>query len=127
LKDCVTCKDDAFTQLLVLVELANNAVDRIYRSIAASTPGADRLIPILRPFEPLGWARFVNFDTGNNTFLTGPECCHASQVVADTGSWERKVAHALEGIGEVVSYVKNQVWASVYSKAKLLDSVRLTQ
>jgi type III restriction enzyme len=50
----------------------------------------------------------VDFDTVKNTFVTDPECCHVSHVVADTGSWEQKVAHALERMGEVVSYVKNQ-------------------
>lgn len=108
LRDCVTCKDDAFPQLLLLVELAGDAVDRIYRSIVASTPGAERLVPIPRPFDAVGTTRHVDFDTVKNTFLTDPESCHVSHVVADTGSWEQKVAHALEGMGEVVSYVKNQ-------------------
>ena len=30
-----------------------------------------------------------------------------SHVVADTTSWEQKVAKALEGMAEVVAYVKN--------------------
>jgi type III restriction enzyme len=108
LRECVVCKDDAFRQLLLLVELAHDAADRIYRSIVASTPGAERLIPILRPFDPVGTTRFVDFDTVKNTYVTDPESCHVSHVVADTGSWEQKVASALERMGEVVSYVKNQ-------------------
>jgi type III restriction enzyme len=108
LNECVTCKDDAFPQLLLLVELAGDAVDRIYRSIVASTPGAERLVPILRPFDTVGSTRHVDFDTIKNTYVTDPESCHISHVVADTGSWEQKVAHALERMGEVVSYVKNQ-------------------
>ncbi|MEX2662748.1 MAG: hypothetical protein WD227_12530, partial [Vicinamibacterales bacterium] len=108
LRECVTCKDDAFVQLLLLAELAGDGVDRIYRSIVASTPGAERLVPILRPFDTTGSTRYVDFDTVKPTFLTDPDCCHVSHVVADTGSWEQKVAHALEGMGEVVSYVKNQ-------------------
>lgn len=108
LRECVVCKDDAFPQLLLLVELAHDAADRIYRSIVASTPGAERLIPILRPYESQGTTRHVDFDTVKNTYVTDPESSHVSHVVADTGSWEQKVASALERMGEVVSYVKNQ-------------------
>lgn len=108
LHECVECKDDAFPQLLLLLGLANDGVDRIYRSIVASTPGVERLVPILRPYDPLGTTRFVDFDTVKNTFVTDADSCHVSHVVADTGSWEQKVAHALERMGEVVSYVKNQ-------------------
>jgi type III restriction enzyme len=108
LRECVVCKDDAFPQLLLLVELAGDAVDRIYRSIVASTPGAERLVPILRPFDATGTTKYVDFDTVKNTFVTDAESCHVSHVVADTGSWEQKVAYALEALGEVVSYVKNQ-------------------
>jgi type III restriction enzyme len=34
--------------------------------------------------------------------------CHVSYVVADTGSWEQKMAQALEEMDEVRRYVKNQ-------------------
>ena len=90
------------------MELAHDAVDRIYRSIVASTPGAERLIPILRPYEAVGTTKYVDFDTVKNTYVADPESCHVSHVVADTGSWEQKVASALERMGEVVSFVKNQ-------------------
>jgi type III restriction enzyme len=108
LRECLICKDDTFPQLLLLVELAHDAAGHIYRSIVASTPGTERLVPIPRSIEVLGSTRHVNFDTIKNTFVTDPESCHVSHVVADTGSWEQKVAFALEGMGEVVSYVKNQ-------------------
>ncbi len=108
LRECVVCKDDAFPQLLLLADLAYDAVDRMYRSIVASTPGAERLIPILRPDEAVGTTRHVDFETVKHTYLADPESCHVSHVVADTGSWEQQVAFALEHMGEVVSYVKNQ-------------------
>lgn len=37
-----------------------------------------------------------------------PEKCHISRVVADTGSWEQKMAQVLEGMPEVLRDVKNQ-------------------
>lgn len=36
-----------------------------------------------------------------------PDKCHVSHVVADTDSWEQKMAQALEDMGEVMRYVKN--------------------
>ncbi len=108
LAECLTCKDETFPQLLLLVELAHDAADRIYRSIVASVEGAASLKPILRPFDVVGSTRWVDFDTAKPVFETAPDKCHVSHVVADTGSWEQKLAQTLESMPEVVRYVKNQ-------------------
>lgn len=105
-EECVDCKDDAFPQLLYFAENAHNAADRIYRSIAAAAEGTPRLKPILAPYE---WERttdHVDFDTTRPVYATR-EKCPVSHIVCDTGSWEQKVAQALEDTDEVVSYVKN--------------------
>jgi type III restriction enzyme len=105
-EQCVDCKDDAFPQLLYFAENAHNAADRIYRSIAAAAVGSPKLKPILAPYE---WERttdHVDFDTTRPTYATR-EKCHVSHIVCDTGSWEQKVAQALEDMGEVRAYVKN--------------------
>ena len=102
----VDCKDDAFPQLLYFTENAHNAADRIYRSIAAAAEGTARLRPILAPYE---WERttdYVDFDTTRPVYATR-EKCPVSHIVCDTGSWEQKVAQALEEMDEVVAYVKN--------------------
>jgi type III restriction enzyme len=65
------------------------------------------LEPVLRPYDPVGSTRYVDFDTTRPTFLTDPGKCHISHVVADTESWEQKMAQTLEDMGEVVAYVKN--------------------
>jgi type III restriction enzyme len=49
----------------------------------------------------------VDFDTIRSVYPTRPDKCHVSHVVADTGSWEQKMAQALEEMDEVVRYVKN--------------------
>jgi len=49
----------------------------------------------------------VDFDTTRPVYATRPDKCHISHVVADTGSWEQKLAQALEELPEVVRYVKN--------------------
>ncbi len=107
LAECLTCKDNTFPQLLLLVEFAHDAADRIYRAIAAGEPGAPRLKPILRAYDVEGSSRYVDFDTTKTVFATSPEKCHVSHVVQDS-SWESKLAEVLESMPDVESYVKNQ-------------------
>jgi len=103
----VTCKDNAFPQMLLLAELAHKAAEHIYLSITAARSEQRLLRPILRPYDATGSTRFVDFDTTRPTYLTDPAKCHVSHVVADTGDWEQKVAQSLEEMDEVVCYVKN--------------------
>lgn len=106
-QECLVCKDNTFPQMLLMAELAHDAADRIYRAIVASMPDLKTLLPILRPYDPLGSTRYVDFDTTRPTWKTNARKCHVSHVVADTGTWEQKMAQALEEMDEVVCYVKN--------------------
>jgi type III restriction enzyme len=108
LAECVQCKDNTFPQLLLLLQFAHDAADRIYKAIVESTPGTKALKPILRPYDTVGSTRHVDFDTRRPTFVTRPDKCHVSHVVADTDSWEQKLAQTLEDMDEVFAYVKNQ-------------------
>lgn len=105
---CVHCKDGAFKQLMLFREVAHNASDKIYRAIARSYEGEERVLPILRPYEYVGMTRFVDFDTTKPTYTTRADKCHISHVAADTDSWEQKMAKVLEDMPEVECYVKNQ-------------------
>jgi len=107
LRECVVLKDDTFPQMLLFVELAHDAADRIYGAIVASHDGPKYLKPILRPYEYIGSTRYVDFDTTRPVYPTDPGRCHVSHVVADTESWEQKMARALEEMDEAVCYVKN--------------------
>jgi type III restriction enzyme len=107
LRECVTLKDNTFPQLLLLVEFAHDAADRIYNAIVASQEGPKYLRPILRPYDYIGSTRYVDFDTTRPVYPTNPNKCHISHVVADTESWEQKMAQVLEEMNEVVCYVKN--------------------
>ncbi len=107
MNECVTYKDGAFPQLMMLVEPAHEAADKIYRAIVGSSAGESRLRPILRPYDTIGTTRYVDFDTTRPVYVTDPEKCHISHVVADTESWEQKMAQVLEDMDEVVRYVKN--------------------
>jgi type III restriction enzyme len=107
LDECVVFKDNVFPQLLLLIEFAHNAADRIYRAIVAAESGDKTLKPILYPYDPTGSTRYVDFDTARPTYKTHPDKCHISHVVADTNSWEQKMAEALEDMEEVSAYTKN--------------------
>lgn len=107
IEKCVTCKDNAFKQLLLLHELSHDAADRIHRAIAQASEVQPILQPILRPYDTVGTTRYVDFDTTRPVMTTRPDKCHISHVVADTTSWEQKMAQVLEGMPEVVRYVKN--------------------
>jgi type III restriction enzyme len=107
LDNCVTLKDNTFPQLLLLVEFAHDAADKIYGSIVAATAGTPALKPILRAYDSVGSTRYVDFDTTRNVYPTRDDKCHISHVVADTDSWEQKMAQTLEDMDEVMRYVKN--------------------
>ncbi|MEK6681287.1 MAG: DEAD/DEAH box helicase family protein [Nitrospirota bacterium] len=105
IEQCVVCKDNTFPQLLLLIEFAHNAAGRIYRSIVQSAQGDKSLKPVLKNYDTLGSTKYVDFDTVRNVYPT--KLSHISHVVADTESWEQKLAQSLEDMEEVVSYVKN--------------------
>lgn len=109
LSECVRCKDNAFPQLLLLIEFAHDAADRIYNAIVSSEEGMKTLKPILKPYDTIGSTRYVDFDTTRPVYATDPARCHISHVVADTGSWEQKMAQTLEDeeMKEIDCYVKN--------------------
>jgi type III restriction enzyme len=107
-RECLTLKDDTFPQLLLWVEFATRAAEKIYHSIVAATPGEKQLKPILYPYDTEGTTRFVDFDTARAVYSTRNDKCHISHVVADTQSWEQKLAQTLEETDGVDCYFKNQ-------------------
>ena len=54
LANCVVCRDNTFPQLLLLIENADLAADRIYKAVVASAPGEKRLLPIPKPYDAIG-------------------------------------------------------------------------
>ena len=110
LSECVVLKDNTFPQLLLLIEFAHDAADRIYQAIISSDDGVKALKPRLRPYDTIGSTRYTDFDTTRPVYATNPGFCHISHVAADTESWEQKMAQALEELGEeglVICYAKN--------------------
>ena len=105
LTECLDLKDETFPQLLLLIELAHDAADRIYQAIVAADSGASTLKPILQPYNTVGDTHGLNFNTSRATYPTNFKS-HISHVVLDSG-WEGQMAQALEYMDEVHSYVKN--------------------
>jgi type III restriction enzyme len=106
-RECLALKDDTFPQMLLWIEFASEAANRIYRSIVDATAGEKVLKPILYPYDTEGSTRFVDFDTSRAVYATREDRCHISHVVADTDSWEQKMAQTLESMDQVASYFKN--------------------
>lgn len=106
--ECLVLKDHTFPQMLLIIEFSHDSADRIYKSIVGASEGKPILKPILRPYDTLGSTRYVDFDTTRAVYATHPDKCHVSHVVADTESWEQKMAQTLEDdMDEVVRFVKN--------------------
>lgn len=108
LQEYVICQDNAFPQLLLLVELAHTAADRIYQGIVNGDGQPDRpprLMPILQPYNTLGDTDGVSYHSTKSTYRTSAKS-PMSHVVLDSG-WEGTVAKALEQMDEVKAYVKN--------------------
>lgn len=106
-ESCLELKDRVFPQMLLFSALANRAVERIHRSVRPGESGEDAVLPILAPYDPVGSAAHVDFPTVRPTWPTSPEKSPVSHVVADTGTWEQKVAESLEDMPEVRAYYKN--------------------
>ena len=62
LGECVACKDSTFPQLLLLVENAHRAAEKIHRAIAAASPGERRVRAVLQPYDITGTTAGVTFD-----------------------------------------------------------------
>ena len=108
MQECLEMKDETFPQWLLMVEFCQAAADRIYQSIVASTIGQKSLIAVPQPYDSTGSTRDVEFDTTRRVYSTQADRCHLNYVVADTDSWEQRLAHTLENLDEVEAYVKNQ-------------------
>jgi type III restriction enzyme len=107
-ENCLVLKDSTFPQMLLLTRIGRSASEKIYRSILSSVEGQTKVKPILRSFEVVGSTDYVDFDTTKNVYITDEDKSPISHVVADTESWEQKMASVLEEMPEVFSYVKNQ-------------------
>ena len=107
MKNYLHCKDNAYPQMLMMDEPKVHAAHKIFVAIDMKDGEAGGILPILSPYDPVGSTCHVDFETVRPVYPTDPKKCHISHVVADTETWEQKTAQVLEGMDEVVHYVKN--------------------
>ena len=62
-------------------------------------------MPILRPYDPIGSTRYVDFTTTKAVYET--ERSQLNYLVLDS-RWEAKTGQVLDEMDEVVAYAKNQ-------------------
>jgi type III restriction enzyme len=74
---------------------------------AETRPGKKLLMPILAPYDVTGSTNYIDFTTARPVYATREDKCHINYVVADTKSWEQKMAQNLEEDPRVLRYVKN--------------------
>jgi type III restriction enzyme len=107
LDDYLICKGNAFPQMLLMAQLKHQAAAKIYEAVVVGSNDQRRLLPILRPYDPIGTTALVGFDSTKKIYETDPQKCHLNYVVQDS-DWESNLAHTLEQMHEVLAYVKNQ-------------------
>lgn len=109
---CLDCKGDFRPQFLKWRSLAIRAVEKIWRAVLPAKEGAANggksvLLPVLNAYNPSGSTQHVDFTTSKQTiFATRPDKCHLNYVVYDR-DWEAGFAERIEGMSEVIAYVKN--------------------
>jgi len=87
--------------------VGDKAAERIYRACLESEEGEGLLRPIMDPYNETGSSKYVGFSTTKTNFWdTDPARCQVNLVVCDS-DWEAACAQVLEGMGEVLRYVKN--------------------
>jgi type III restriction enzyme len=107
MEEYLMCKGNTFPQMLLLAQLKHQAAAKIYEAVVIGTEGEKRLVPIPRPYDPIGSTALVAFDTTKPVYETDPSKCHLNYVPQDS-DWESNLAHSLEQMPQVLAYVKNQ-------------------
>ncbi len=105
--ECLTCVGGTHPAYLLWGDVGDRAAERIYRACLETERGDETLRPIMDAYNETGSSRHVGFvTTKTNFWRTDPARCQVNLVVCD-GDWEAACAQALEGMGEVLRYVKN--------------------
>jgi type III restriction enzyme len=105
----IVLKDRMAIGYLSIGQYLASAVTKIQQAIVAAgiaAGGERKVLPIYAAYDAEGSTRYVDFLTTKPVAETAKS--HVNYVVADTAEWEQGVAKRLEGMSEVLAYVKNQ-------------------
>jgi type III restriction enzyme len=107
MSECLTCVGETFPAYLLWPGVAEQAAERIYRACVQAEGTSVTLRPIMDPYNEMGSSKHVAFNTAKTNFWqTDPGRCQINWVVCDS-DWEAACAQQLEGMAEVLRYVKN--------------------
>jgi type III restriction enzyme len=101
------CADGIVPQHLMIQELSQRAAACVLGSIQVAHADESVVLPVFGVPRELS-TDDVSFVTVKPVWETRDDRCALTHVVADTDSWEQKVAQCLEDMPEVVAYVKNE-------------------
>jgi type III restriction enzyme len=105
--ECLTCLGGTFPAYLLWRDIGDKAAERIFRACTPEIAGPGTLRPILDPYNEAGSSRHVSFATTKTNFWTPDEHkCQVNLIVCDE-NWEAAAAQMLDGMPEVLRYVKN--------------------
>jgi type III restriction enzyme len=103
----LNCVGGTFPAYLLWRDIGDKAAARIYRACVESATGAGTLRPILDPYNEAGSSRHVAFGTTKTNFWAPrADKCQVNLIVCDQ-DWEAAAAQILDGMPEVLRYVKN--------------------
>jgi type III restriction enzyme len=107
MQECLSCIGGTFPAYLLWRDIGDQASERIYRACVESAAGAGELRAMLDPYNEAGSSRHVSFATTKTNFWTPrADKCQVNLIVCDQ-DWEAAAAQALDGMPEVLRYVKN--------------------
>lgn len=110
LEECVTYEQATFPGLFTMPELEALAAERISQAVFEGEATAERILPVMRRFDPEGSTDVVDFFSTKAVYETDPNLCPVNFVVLDGvggNTWEQIVAQTLEALPDVAAYVKN--------------------
>jgi type III restriction enzyme len=106
---CLVCKGDTYPALLMYLELADMACDKITAAITRKFHGDRPIKVLLDPYNPSGSTRHVRFNTSKASRwdTSGPPPkSHINYVVLDS-DWEAEFCRVAESHPKVFAYTKN--------------------
>lgn len=107
IENYLQCVGDTYPGLLMYIELADQACNRINAGITKANIGKRPIRAILDPYNPTGSTAHVRFNT-SKTFRweTDARRCHINWVILDS-DWEAEFCRIVEKHPQVRAYVKN--------------------
>jgi len=105
--NCLVCRGNTYPAMLMYLELADMACERITASITRALIDKRPVKAVLDPYNPTGSTGQVNFNTSKmRRYETDPRRCHINWAILDS-EWEAEFCRIVEAHPRVIAYAKN--------------------